>query len=137
MCVHSKSWERALTACTVYLQVYILITHSNSTLWPRSMWWRQWNGLCLFTCSHFWLHTNIRWLHNLHHLWWNWPQRRSIVYIVSCIVLTTSVTSVKHKRLVRAVYYIYLVKRHTLNSSCPWLVATVHVTIMVINAALE
>ena len=32
------------------------------------------------------------------------------------------------------IYHIYLVKYCTLNSSCPWLVATMHVTIVVINA---
>ena len=29
--------------------MYILITHSNGTLWARTMCWKQWNGMFLST----------------------------------------------------------------------------------------
>ena len=54
-----------------------------------------------FTCYHFtWLWTNVRQFHDQQGLWWSSPQRRCIVYIISCIVLKASVTCVKHQRLV-------------------------------------
>ena len=49
-----------------------------------------------------------------------------------------SFTKLADKNMAKAVgYYIYLVKRCIVNSSHPRLVAAMHATIMVINAALE